>query len=523
MTYNVSEGLGLLHAYILNATANHSHPELAGDLHNVSGVGVDFPGGAEVSTEAGGGEGQKNKTSLGPPYHLTVYSEEHLIGTSVVLGIMILCCIIGNCFVIAAVILERSLHNVANYLILSLAVADLMVAVLVMPISVVAAISKVWFMHSEICDIWISFDVLCCTASILHLVAIAMDRYWAVTSIDYIRTRSARRILLMILAVWVAALTISIPPLFGWRDPYNDPDVTGVCIISQDHGYTIFSTVGAFYLPMFIMICIYARIFQVARRRIRKEKFNKKRRKKASNTGIGLGGGGGRSGCVTAEHITMTVTHQPPEYSVVSNCNGCSPDREKQVTELNNHHNQQHHNHHNHAKNGLSMPSKNKGSPPHNKHTNSSDASGDNDSNGNGGGYTNGIETDPPTVMLERSMAGGDGGDGAGNPCLPSTRQREKLEQKREKKAARTLAIITGAFLLCWLPFFIVALTGPFLSDLGVSIPPVVVSFLLWLGYLNSLLNPIIYTIFSPEFRNAFRKILFGKYSRRGRGRGRGR
>ena len=492
ITYNVSEGLGLLHAYILNATANSSHPGLGDSatagLHNVTG---DFQG-VEVSTV--GGERQKDKTSLGPPFRLTVYSEEHLIGTSVVLGIMILCCIIGNCFVIAAVILERSLHNVANYLILSLAVADLMVAVLVMPLSVVYEISRVWFLHSEVCDMWISFDVLCCTASILHLVAIAIDRYWAVTSIDYMRRRSARRILLMILAVWVAALTISIPPLFGWRDPYNDAAVTGVCIISQDHGYTIFSTVGAFYLPMFIMICIYTRIFMVARRRIRKEKFNKKRRKKATTTAATT------ARTVITEQITMTVAPQS-DYSVVSNCNGCSPDGEKKATMLNHLHNN--------TKNGLS----NSSSPQHNKH-NSSDASGDNDSTGKGG-YTNGIETDPPTAMMERSMAGG---DGAGKPCLPSSRQREKLEQKREKKAARTLAIITGAFLLCWLPFFIVALSGPFLRG-SVVIPPIVNSLLLWLGYLNSLLNPIIYTIFSPEFRNAFRKILFAKYSRRGRGR----
>ena len=491
ITYNVSESLGLLHAYILNATANASHPALGDSATSgLPGVSGDLQE-AEVSTA--GGAGGKNRSSLGPPFRLTVYSEEHLIGTSVVLGIMILCCIIGNCFVIAAVILERSLHNVANYLILSLAVADLMVAVLVMPLSVVAEISQVWFLHTEVCDMWISFDVLCCTASILHLVAIAMDRYWAVTSIDYIRRRSARRILLMILAVWVAALTISIPPLFGWRDPYNDAAVTGVCIISQDHGYTIFSTVGAFYLPMFIMICIYTRIFIVARRRIRKEKFNKKRRKKATTPSTA-------TRTVVTEQITLTAAQN--EYSVVSNCNGCSPDSEKEVPALNHLHS--------HAKNGLS---KSCSSPLHNKH-NSSDASGDNDSNGKGG-YTNGIEPDPPTAMMERAMAGG---DGAGKPCLPSSRQREKLEQKREKKAARTLAIITGAFLLCWLPFFIVELSGPFIRD-KVVIPPIVDSFRLWLGYLNSLLNPIIYTIFSPEFRNAFRKILFAKYSRRGRGR----
>lgn len=76
-------------------------------------------------------------------WSLTVYSQEHLVVTSTILGLFVLCCIIGNCFVIAAVILERSLHNVANYLILSLAVADLMVAVLVMPLSVVSEISQV--------------------------------------------------------------------------------------------------------------------------------------------------------------------------------------------------------------------------------------------------------------------------------------------------------------------------------------------------------------------------------------------
>ncbi|KAL8615023.1 5-hydroxytryptamine receptor [Nucella lapillus] len=485
--YNVSEGLSLLQAYIFNVS-NSSH---TASPHNGS-EGADFQS-LEVTTDVVE-EGEENRSSLGPPFGLTVYSQEHLISTSVVLGIMILCCIIGNCFVIAAVILERSLHNVANYLILSLAVADLMVAVLVMPLSVVAEISRVWFLHSEVCDMWISFDVLCCTASILHLVAIAMDRYWAVTSIDYMRRRSARRILLMILAVWIVALTISIPPLFGWRDPNNDPDSTGVCLISQDHGYTIFSTVGAFYLPMFIMICIYTRIFMVARRRIRKDKFHKKKKRNGATTA------GTRT--VAAENINMTVQ---PEYSVVSNCNGCTLEKEKDK-------------HAHSSRNGMTTPSQEE------KNNSQADLSGDNDShgvpagNGKTGGYTNGIEQDPPTMNLDKSIAGTP--DGTRKPCLPSSRQREKLEQKRERKAARTLAIITGAFLLCWLPFFIVALTGPFIRS-SVVIPPAVDSLLLWLGYLNSLLNPIIYTIFSPEFRNAFRKILFGKYSRRSAMRGR--
>ncbi|KNC20954.1 5-hydroxytryptamine receptor 2A [Lucilia cuprina] len=60
-----------------------------------------------------------------------------MIIMSIVLGLMILITIIGNVFVIAAIILERNLQNVANYLVVSLAVADLFVACLVMPLGAV--------------------------------------------------------------------------------------------------------------------------------------------------------------------------------------------------------------------------------------------------------------------------------------------------------------------------------------------------------------------------------------------------
>lgn len=97
----------------------------------------------------------------------------------------------------------------------------------------------------------------------------------------------------------------------------------------------------------------------------------------------------------------------------------------------------------------------------------------------------------------------------------PSRREkRETLEAKRERKAAKTLAIITGAFVVCWLPFFIMALLMPLCESCEIN--QYVASFFLWLGYFNSTLNPVIYTIFSPEFRQAFKRILCGGH-RRGR------
>jgi len=160
-------------------------------------------------------------------------SMARLFVTIVILGTIILAAIIGNIFVIAAVAVDRNLRTVANYLIASLAVADLLVAALVMPLAAVNEVSARWFLGRELCDAWVSFDVICCTSSILHLVAISLDRYWAVTRVDYIHRRSPKRIVGMIVASWGVALVVSIPPLFIQSDPNYDPNETGVCLISQ--------------------------------------------------------------------------------------------------------------------------------------------------------------------------------------------------------------------------------------------------------------------------------------------------
>lgn len=96
------------------------------------------------------------------------------------------------------------------------------------------------------------------------------------------------------------------------------------------------------------------------------------------------------------------------------------------------------------------------------------------------------------------------------NPHAQVRTRKETLEAKRERKAAKTLAIITGAFVVCWLPFFLVALLMPLCESCYIN--DKLASFFLWLGYFNSTLNPVIYTIFSPEFRQAFKRILFGTH-----------
>ncbi|XP_014216974.1 octopamine receptor Oamb-like [Copidosoma floridanum] len=83
-----------------------------------------------------------------------------------------------------------------------------------------------------------------------------------------------------------------------------------------------------------------------------------------------------------------------------------------------------------------------------------------------------------------------------------------KAQVKRirmETKAAKTLAIIVGGFILCWMPFFTMYLVRAFCPD---CIHPTVFSVLFWLGYCNSAINPCIYALFSKDFRFAFKKII---------------
>lgn len=82
-----------------------------------------------------------NSTNTGSSEDEAVGDLIIMAGTSIVLGLMILVTVIGNVFVIAAIILERNLQNVANYLVASLAVADLLVACLVMPLGAVYEVS----------------------------------------------------------------------------------------------------------------------------------------------------------------------------------------------------------------------------------------------------------------------------------------------------------------------------------------------------------------------------------------------
>ncbi|XP_061089902.1 5-hydroxytryptamine receptor 2A-like [Conger conger] len=174
-----------------------------------------------------------------------------------ILGVIALT-VAGNILVIMAVSLEKKLQNATNYFLMSLAVADMLLGLLVMPVSMVTILyGYSWPLPPTLCPIWIYLDVLFSTASIMHLCAISLDRYIAIRNpIHHSRFNSRTKAFLKIMAVWTISVGISMPiPVFGLQD---DSKVfkEDSCFLTDD-SFVLVGSLVAFFVPLTIMVVTY--------------------------------------------------------------------------------------------------------------------------------------------------------------------------------------------------------------------------------------------------------------------------
>ncbi|XP_037607458.1 trace amine-associated receptor 1-like [Sebastes umbrosus] len=157
------------------------------------------------------------------------------------LSLLIMC---GNLLVIISIIYFQQLHTPTNYLILSLAVADLLVGVLVLPFSIILAVCS------------------CCYLEDLFY------RYYAVCQpLRYSTKINVRVIVNMILVSWAVSALIGI----GNTIQGLNQGQTNRCVISQHTSKptALMGAMFAFYLPAIVMFSIYLKIFTVAQRQAR--------------------------------------------------------------------------------------------------------------------------------------------------------------------------------------------------------------------------------------------------------------
>ncbi|XP_059212916.1 trace amine-associated receptor 1-like [Centropristis striata] len=174
--------------------------------------------------------------------------------------------ICGNLLVIISVFYFQQLHTPTNYLILSLAEADMLVGIIVLPFSMAFSFSSCLYHEGLFCKVKDSFDISLSTASILNLCCISIDRYYAVCQPLSYRTKINHRVVLvMILVSWGGSALIGISVIIAGL---NNETCEERCLIDVLIANTI-GPIFSFYLPVILMLCIYLKIFLVAHRQAR--------------------------------------------------------------------------------------------------------------------------------------------------------------------------------------------------------------------------------------------------------------
>ncbi|XP_028321244.1 dopamine receptor D2a [Gouania willdenowi] len=428
---------------------------------------------------------------------------------AMLLTLLIFVIVFGNVLVCMAVSREKALQTTTNYLIVSLAVADLLVATLVMPWVVYLEVVGEWRFSKIHCDIFVTLDVMMCTASIFNLCAISIDRYTAVAMPMLYNTRysSRRRVTVMISLVWSLSFAISCPLLFGLNNTATRDE--SMCVIANPT-FVVYSSIVSFYVPFIITLLVYVQIYVVLRKR-RKRVNTKPKHRVCQPVEADL---------VTSLKDKCTHPEDVRLCTMIVKSNGSFPVNKKKVIFIKEVMNDGGDLELDELNSGSSQKQQTPctlGDTPATSHQQLMPSRADNSpiftpaSRPEEGQKTekNGEPTkenlgDPPPIVAKAFQT----------QALPNgktqtsvkTMSKRKISQQKEKKATQMLAIVLGVFIICWLPFFITHILNTHCTKC--KVPAEMYNAFTWLGYVNSAVNPIIYTTFNVEFRKAFIKIL---------------
>lgn len=362
----------------------------------------------------------------------------------------------GNSLILIAVLSTRHLQTVTNFYVVSLAIADLLVSGTVLPLAIANEFYGQWDLGESLCKFWVSMDILLCTASILNLCCISIDRYMAITKpLVYATKRSYKLASVMIFVAWLLSIIISVPPVIGWTD---HDFKNSSCSISANLGFRIYSSLGSFFIPLVLMIFIYVRIFYIANhRKILLTSYSYKSSQENKNS---------------MNSVNKSV--DLPMTDPIFKRRRLAIDLESDPKHPHTAHLCQKPIHRSCALQNLIYKF------------------------GNLQNFTN-LSTGCAVRHSELNN---------------NQRGKETAAFLREHKTAKVIAMVIGCFIICWLPFFTIYVLESVCSQLVrcyFPIEPVLIKSVTWLGYLNSALNPFLYAFYNREYSRSFKKILMCK------------
>lgn len=203
----------------------------------------------------------------------------HANAGTIVLGaflfLLIFLTILGNSLVLMAVVMRRKLRTVSNMFIVSLSLTDFLLGSIVMIPSALQEIFEEWIFVQEYCAVWVSFDVMLSSASVLNVCLISIDRYISIiTPLRYKTVMTFQKAFLMLVVAWTIAILSSFVPIMAG---FHNPDVpslknltlfskTPLCLFIISGTYGVIATTVTILCPIIIAIVLYYRVSKEAKR-----------------------------------------------------------------------------------------------------------------------------------------------------------------------------------------------------------------------------------------------------------------
>lgn len=452
-----------------------------------------------------------------------------------VLSTISLVTVVLNLLVLYAVRSERKLHTVGNLYIISLSVADLIVGAVVMPMNILYLRMSKWSLGWPLCLFWLSMDYVASTASIFSVFILCIDRYRSVQQpLRYLKYRTKARASVTIFGAWFLSF-LWVIPIVGWKHfmPHarrrKDKCETDFYSVTW---FKIMTALINFYLPTLLMLWFYAKIYKAVRQhcqhrelingslpsfseiklKLEKPKVGPKKpgkgspweflKRKPKDTGGGP--------------VLKLPPQDPKEMKSPS---VCSQEEGEEVDKP-----------HcfplNIVQTKTEAEESGRGYITINQSQSQSQLEIDEqDLNMHGANEMSEdqILGDSQSFSPTDSDTPTEPASGKGKPRSESStgldyikftwkrlRSHSRqyvsgLHMNRERKAAKQLGFIMAAFILCWFPYFVFFLVVAFCKS---CCNEHVHMFTIWLGYINSTLNPLIYPLCNENFKKTFKKIL---------------
>uniref|UniRef100_A0A8C8RC57 Histamine H3 receptor n=1 Tax=Pelusios castaneus TaxID=367368 RepID=A0A8C8RC57_9SAUR len=383
------------------------------------------------------------------------------VSLAALMALLIVATVVGNALVMLAFVADSSLRTQNNFFLLNLALSDFLVGAFCIPLYVPYVLTGRWAFGKSFCKLWLVIDYLLCTSSVFNIVLISYDRFLSVTRAVTYRAQqgNTRQAVLKMVMVWVLAFLLYGPAIISWEY------VTGQSIIPDGECYAEFfynwyflmtASTLEFFTPfisvLFFNLSIYLNIQK--RTKIRLDLFHE-----AQNQSF------------TEEMETS------PEAKLSLNC--CKWDQKEpaQTLDLTKCETQQ-------AAASASLYMK------------------DSQTSGPHGGKPKSFKKrsykhSASTLSLEKRMK------------IVSQSITQRFRLSRDKKVAKSLAVIVSIFGLCWAPYTLLMIIRA--ACHGHCIPDYWYETSFWLLWINSAVNPVLYPLCHYSFRRAFIKLLCPK------------